>query len=147
MTAPRSRTIATWLALLGGGLGLHRFYLRGLRDPWGWMHPLPTLLAGYGWWRVTQLGLDDRWSWLLLPLGGLSISAGMLAAIVCGLMPQDRWDLRYNHGGASPSTGWSAVGAVVLALLLGSTVFLSSVTYGLQRYFETQLEAAHDLSR
>ena len=31
----RSQTIATWLALLGGRLGLHRFYLHGLSDRWG----------------------------------------------------------------------------------------------------------------
>ena len=32
---PRSKTLATWAALLGGSLGLHRFYLYGLRDRWG----------------------------------------------------------------------------------------------------------------
>jgi len=38
-TPARSKTIATWLALLGGSLGLHRFYLLGWRDPWAWLHP------------------------------------------------------------------------------------------------------------
>jgi hypothetical protein len=28
----RSKTIATWLALLGGAVGLHRLYLKGLHD-------------------------------------------------------------------------------------------------------------------
>ena len=48
MTQPaplQSKTLATWIALLGGSLGLHRFYLHGLRDRWGWLHPLPTLLG------------------------------------------------------------------------------------------------------
>ena len=33
------------IALIGGSLGLHRFYLHGWRDVWGWLHPLPTLLG------------------------------------------------------------------------------------------------------
>jgi len=37
----RSKSLATWIAVLGGSLGLHRFYLHGLRDPLGWLHPLP----------------------------------------------------------------------------------------------------------
>ena len=48
---PRSQTLATWLALLGGSVGLHRFYLHGLRDPWGWL-PWPFTLAGV--WGVRQ---------------------------------------------------------------------------------------------
>ena len=28
----KNKTVATWLALLGGPLGLHRFYLHGLGD-------------------------------------------------------------------------------------------------------------------
>ena len=31
-TQGRSKTVATWIALLGGSLGLHRFYLHGGRD-------------------------------------------------------------------------------------------------------------------
>ena len=44
----RSKTLATWLAFLTGSLGLHRFYLHGLRDAWGWLHLPPTLLGLYG---------------------------------------------------------------------------------------------------
>ena len=39
---PRSRAVATWLALLGGGLGLHRFYLHGARDLWAWIFTIPA---------------------------------------------------------------------------------------------------------
>ena len=45
---PRSRAVATWLALVGGSLGLHRFYLHGGRDLWAWLHPWPTLVGAYG---------------------------------------------------------------------------------------------------
>src|SRR5207244_1880940 len=41
----KSKTAATWIALIGGGLGLHRFYLHGWRDVVGWLHPLPFALG------------------------------------------------------------------------------------------------------
>jgi TM2 domain-containing membrane protein YozV len=39
MTTYRSKTASTWIALLGGSLGLHRFYLHGPRDLLAWLHP------------------------------------------------------------------------------------------------------------
>ena len=72
----RSKTLATWLALLGGTLGLHRFYLHGWRDQLGWLHPLPTLLGLVGVQRMRALGQDDRLAWLLIPLLGLMLSHG-----------------------------------------------------------------------
>ncbi len=62
MTA-RSKTLATWLAFVAGSLGLHRFYLHGLRDGWGWLHVPPTLLGLYGVERMLELGQDDRLAW------------------------------------------------------------------------------------
>jgi hypothetical protein len=43
--AMKSKTLAAWLAFLGGPIGLHRFYLYGLGDRWGWLLPLPTRWA------------------------------------------------------------------------------------------------------
>ena len=77
----RSKTIATWLALLGGPFGLHRFYLHGLGDRWGWLLWPPTLIGAYGVRRMRLLGQDDQLAWLLIPLLGLVIAATMLTAI------------------------------------------------------------------
>ena len=42
---PRSRAVATWLALVGGSVGLHRFYLHGRRDVWACsMPPASTVI-------------------------------------------------------------------------------------------------------
>ena len=43
MKRPRSKTLATWLAVIGGAFGAHRFYLHGWRDLIAWLYPLPTL--------------------------------------------------------------------------------------------------------
>ncbi len=37
---PRSKTFATWLAVIGGSLGLHRFYLHG------WARPVGLAVSG-----------------------------------------------------------------------------------------------------
>ena len=50
-------------------------------------------------------------------------------------------------GQGSPAGGWGAVLGVIAALLIGATVLLSSITFTLQRYFEAEAEAAHQISR
>ena len=82
----KSKTLAAWLAFLGGPLGLHRFYLHGLGDLLGWLLPMPTALGLYGIERVGTLGQDDGSSWVLIPLVGFTIAGCGLTAIVYGLM-------------------------------------------------------------
>ena len=144
----KSKTLATWIALVGGGVGLHRFYLHGLRDAWGWLYPLPFALGLYGVRRVQLLGQDDGLSWLLIPLLGAALAASMLTAIVYGLMPDERWDARHNpHGPASPASGWPAVIGVVLALFVGSGVLMATLAFSAQRYFEWQIEEGRRISQ
>jgi len=139
----KSKTLATWIALIGGSLGLHRFYLHGVRDPWGWLLPWPTLVGLAGVVRMRNLGQDDRVAWLLIPLLGLTIAAAMLAAIVYGLTPDERWNARHNpHGPASPPSGWGAIFGVVLALMLGAGVLMATVAFSGQHYFEYATEQA-----
>ena len=76
--ATKHKAVATWLALLVGVFGLHRFYLHGFKDRWAWAFPLPTLLGLLGVHRMNQLGQDDRLAWVLLPLLGLSLVAALL---------------------------------------------------------------------
>lgn len=145
MTRVKSKTVATWLAVVGGGFGLHRFYLHGLRDVWGWLHVPMTLLGMAGVQRMLAFGVDDHAAPWLLPLGGLSIVAAMFAAILCGLSSDERWDARHNPtapaGQGTPPGGWLTVIGVITALLIGTTMMLSSITFTLQRYFEAQIDA------
>ena len=55
----RSKTVAAWLTLALGALGLHRLYLYGRRDRVVWAYPLPTLLGLVGVQRLLALGQND----------------------------------------------------------------------------------------
>jgi hypothetical protein len=150
-TPMKNKTTACWLAILGGPLGLHRFYLRGFNDMLGWLLPLPTAIGLYGIERAQQFGLDDQWSWVLIPLLGFTIAGCALTAIVYGLMSAEKWNAKFNPMGplnADPGqTHWLTIGALVLALLLGTTALMSSLAFSFQRYFEYQVEEARKLSQ
>ena len=144
----KSKTAATWIALIGGGLGLHRFYLHGWRDVVGWLHPLPFALGAWGVWRALAFGQDDRLSWALIPLLGVVLAAAMAMAIAYGLTPDDGWDARHNPGRpASTKSGWAAVLGAVLGLFFGAGVLMATLAFSGQRYFEWQIEEAHRISR
>ena len=136
----KSKTLATWIALVGGSLGLHRFYLHGLGDPWGWVFPLPTLIGLYGVQRMRALGADDHIAWVCIPLLGLTLATSMIAAIVYGLTPDDTWNQRLNPNGPAHRTGWSTIFGVVTALVLGAGVLMATLAFSAQRYFEFQAE-------
>jgi hypothetical protein len=140
MNGYKSKTLATWVALIGGGLGLHRFYLHGLRDLAGWLWPIPTFVGIYGVERALAFGQDDRLAWVLIPLLGVSLSASMLAAIVYGLMPDEKWNARFNPSGPQHQTGWMAVIGVVIALLVGAAILMSTIAFSGQRYFEAEAD-------
>lgn len=135
----KSKTVATWLALIGGSLGLHRFYLFGARDMWAWLTMLPTLLGAYGILRMRELGQDDMLAWLLIPLLGAALAASMLTAVIYGLRADERWNAQFNASAPS-SSGWQAIIGVMFALLIGTGVLMATIAFSAQRYFEYQTQ-------
>jgi hypothetical protein len=143
----RSKTLATWIALVGGSLGLHRLYLNGWRDRLAWLHPLPTLLGAYGIHRVTLYGQDDQLSWVLIPILGLMLAQGALMAILYGLTPDEKWDAQHNPGAPVHGTRWGPVLGAMLALALGAGFLMATIAFSGQRYFEYQVDEAHKISQ
>ncbi len=147
----KNKTLAVWLALLGGMLGLHRFYLRGLGDWVGWLHPIPAALGLWGVDRVLLYGQDDKLSWLLIPLLGATISASCLMAIVYALTDREKWNRQFNPqlpaDAVSGGTNWLTIGALVAALLMGTIALMGSLAFGFQRYFEYQVEEGRKISQ
>jgi hypothetical protein len=145
--AYKSKSLATWAAVLGGAIGLHRLYLRGFADLLGWLHIVPTTLGLYGVQRVQELGQDDTLAWWLIPLLGLMVAQGMLHAIVYGLTPDERWDARRNPGWPQRRTRWAPVLGVVAGLLLGSGALMATIVISAQKFFEWQIEEARKISQ
>ncbi len=147
----KNKTLATWLTFLGGPLGLHRFYLRGLNDTLGWLLPVPTALGLYGIERVLQHGVDDQLSWVLIPLLGFTFAGCALNAIVYGLMSAEKWNAHFNPQAPADApagqTGWLTIGAIASALLIGTAVLMSTFAFSFQRYFEYQVEEARKISQ
>jgi hypothetical protein len=123
MSPHKNKTLATLLALLFGSIGLHRFYLYGRRDVWGWLHlatlPLSALLV---------LGNPD--GPLIFTAGPLvlSVLAGFLETLVIGVTPDEKWDARHNAGsGRQSDTGWPVPLMLVLGLALGATALIAAI--------------------
>jgi hypothetical protein len=151
-----SKTLATWVAIIGGSVGLHHFYLGGLRNRWGWLYPIPTLVGVAGVLRMRDLGVDDRLSWALIPWLGLTISVGMLCAIVIGLTTDARWARLHAGDPSRPvvratreededspppgmvHTGWGPVLGVILALMIGGGVLMGTIAFSVEKAFDVQ---------
>jgi hypothetical protein len=140
MTHHKSKTLAAWLAVMGGCVGAHRFYLHGFKDLWGYVWLIPTSLGLYGVQRALELGQDDHLAWALIPWAGLSFSGACLAALIYGLMPDEKWNQHFNPQSPQHQTGWFTIFAVVMALLLGTTALISTIAFSGQRFFEYRLD-------
>ena len=139
-SAYKSKTIATWAALVGGVAGLHRFYLHGMRDAWGWLFIPPSLTGLYGVLRMRALGADDHLAWVLIPFLGLSLASAMITAIIYGLTPDETWNARFNPAGPQHRMNWATVFGVVFALVIGAGVLMATLAFSAQRYFEYEAE-------
>ena len=123
MRPHKNKTLATLLALLFGSAGLHRFYLYGRRDLWGWVHlatlPLSALLI---------LGNPEAPAIFSAAPFVLSVLAAFLETLIIGVTPDEKWDARHNAGsGRESDTGWPVPLMLVLALACGATALIAAI--------------------
>ena len=151
-----SKSLATWIAVIGGSIGLHHFYLNGWRSRLGWLYPIPTLVGLVGAVRMGDLGVDDHLSWALIPWLGLTISIGMMCAILIGLTSDAKWARKYAGDPSKPMvqatrdeddespppgmvhTGWTPVLGVILALMIGGGVLMGTIAFTVEKAFDVQ---------
>lgn len=119
----KNKTLATLIALILGMLGAHRFYLNGIIDRWGWLHvaSLPASAA--------LLAVRPDWPLLFFaaPLV-LSMLVASIETFVIGLMPDEKWDERYNPRTDTPTdTRWPVPVMMVSNLFYGATLLLSVI--------------------
>lgn len=123
MRPHKNKTLATLLALLFGSMGLHRFYLYGRRDLWGWVHlatlPLSLLLI---------LGNPEAAAIFSAGPFVLSVLAAFLETLLIGLTPDEKWDAQHNPAsGRASDTGWPVPLMLVLALACGATALIAAI--------------------
>jgi TM2 domain-containing membrane protein YozV len=123
MQPHKNKTLATLLALLFGSIGMHRFYLYGRRDLWGWVHlatlPLSALL---------MLGNPDAATIFSAGPFVVSVLASFLGTLLIGLTPDEKWDACHNlHSGRHSDTGWPVPLMLVLALACGATALIAAI--------------------
>lgn len=138
----KNKTLAVWLTMTVGALGLHRLYL-GRYDWIAKLSPIPTLLGLYGVLRARSLGVDDQWSWVLIPLLGFMLAACALNALIYGLMSPEKWNAHYNPEQLDSSRGetnWLTVGGLIVALGVGTTILMATLAFSIQRTFEYQMQ-------
>ena len=91
----RSKTLTAGLAFLFGYIGLHRFYLYGMRDKYGWAHIVGIVLGAFGYLLLAQTERASILGWVLSFPGAASLLAAFLSAIVYGLRPDAKWDAQF----------------------------------------------------
>lgn len=122
-TVHKNKTFATLLAAVLGGLGLHRFYLRGARDPWAWAHLASVPLS----MMAMVIAAGHPQLFLLAPLI-VSVLAGFVEALVLGLMPDEKWDAAYNqNSGRHSSSDWPLAMILVLTLGIGAIALIATI--------------------
>lgn len=122
-TKHKNKTVATLLAFVLGGVGAHRFYLRGMGDRWGWLHAAALPACGV----VMTAAPHADWYFWYLPLT-LSMLAGFLEALVLGLTPDDKWDARLNAGsGRQSASHWPLALILVATLMVGAGTLIATL--------------------
>jgi hypothetical protein len=119
----KNKTLATFLALVLGGVGAHRFYLKGGVDRLGLLHVCSIPVTGL----VYGLGRAPNPFWVLLPLL-VSYIVGFIEGLVIGLTPDEKWDAAYNAASGKQSrSNWMVAVLLVLTLMVGATALIATI--------------------
>ena len=125
----RRKSLAALLAFLLGALGAHRIYLGRPR----WWLPLavtaltlPLLIGVRNWYQTPAFFV------LMVP-----VVAGFIEALAIALMPDEKFDARFNAGDECRNTsGWDAVLVAIVTLMVGTTVLITAIVLLFQTIFE-----------
>lgn len=131
----RHKALAALLAAVTGALGLNRVYLGQA----GWWLPLgitvgalPLLLGVRNWYQTPAFFVA------MIP-----VVAGFIQALVLALMPDEKFDARFNAGSERRNhSGWDAVLVAIASLAVGAIVLMSTIALLFQTYYESVLRPA-----
>src|SRR5215203_3878246 len=135
MTHFRHKAFAALLASMTGAFGINRLYLG---QGWWWLPLGVTVLS-----LPLTVGVTNWYQTLPFFVLMLPVVAGFIQALVIALMPDDRFDARFNAGQARRNhSGWGAVLVAIAPLLGVAIVLVTSIALLTQRYCEHAVNAA-----
>ena len=125
----RHKAFAALLAFLLGGMGAERLYL-GMKRWWISLAisapMLPLLFGVTNWYQTPPFFI------LMVP-----VIAGFIHALVLALMPDERFDTRFNPTITRRNrSGWDAVLVAIFTLMFGATVLMTTLVLLFQTWFE-----------
>lgn len=119
----KNKTIAAFLALIAGWGGVHRLYLRGFRDKLALLHLGCVAASALLMALMPQSNIFYR----LLPVA-LSGIAGLIEGLTIGLMPDEKFDARFNPGsGRRSDSRWPLALVLVASMLVGASALIGAM--------------------
>ncbi len=116
----RHKALAALLAFLAGSLGAHRLYLGQPR----WWLPLSVTLVTI----PLQIGVKNWYQTPAFFVMMIPVIAGFIEALVIALMPDAKFDARFNAGtGRANHSGWAAVLTAIATVAVGATVLMTTI--------------------
>ena len=123
-TSHKNKTFATFLAVILGTVGAHRFYLRGSVDRLGLIHVACLPIAGLVFGLVPHA--DGFYK--LLPIL-VSAVAGFIEALVIGVTADEKFDAAFNqHSGKKSDSSWILALLLVLTMMGGSIALIFTMS-------------------
>lgn len=123
-TPHKNKTLATFLALILGWAGAHRFYLRGPLDRLGLLHLTCLPIAG----MVYGLAPQADGFYKALPIL-VSAVVAFLEALIIGLTPDEKFDAAFNVGsGKTTASRWPLAVLLVTTMMVGTTTMIATMS-------------------
>src|SRR5512137_570652 len=131
----RHKALAALLAAVTGALGLNRVYLgQGL-----WWLPLGVTLGAL----PLLIGVRNWYQTPAFFVAMVPVIAGFIQALVLALMPDEKFDARFNANTARRNrSGWDAVLVAIASLAAGTIILTATIALLFQTYFESVLRPA-----
>ena len=116
----KKKNYAILFAISFGFIGLHRFYLYGLKDVWGWSHIASVLISILLKISFPSLTILLTFSPLLLLL-----FFSYFEIFKIGLMTDEKWDSKHNlEYNKKTLSNWQIPFVLVITLFISVTLFL-----------------------
>jgi len=131
----RHKALAALLAAVTGALGLNRVYLgQGL-----WWLPLGITLGAL----PLLFGVRNWYQTPAFFVAMVSVVAGFIQTQVLALMPDEKFDARFNpRTDRRNRSGWNAVLVAIVSLAAGTILLTATIALLFQTYFESVLAPA-----